>query len=119
MAKGVTTEWFDIHVKLGNYLPLERKKSNDEIMAETIKTGESISKKELRPTEIDDDDEELDEFEKQIISKRKAEILENSKKAKFGSLYHVSKEDYIREITEASKNSTVLVHLCESQYNIK
>ena len=24
MANGVTTEWFDIHVKHGNYLPLEK-----------------------------------------------------------------------------------------------
>jgi hypothetical protein len=27
MANGVTTEWFDIHVKLGNYLPLEKKET--------------------------------------------------------------------------------------------
>lgn len=27
MANKVTTEWFDIHVKLGNYLPNEQEKT--------------------------------------------------------------------------------------------
>jgi len=47
MANGVTTEWFDIHVKLKNYLPLEKKPTNEEMVQHNIQTAESVSKAEL------------------------------------------------------------------------
>lgn len=31
MAAGVTTEWEDIHVKLGNFAPRPKEPTNDEI----------------------------------------------------------------------------------------
>ena len=38
MANNVTTEWEDIHVKLGNYLPREKEKSNDELQKIAIES---------------------------------------------------------------------------------
>ena len=35
MVHGVTTEWDDIQVKMGNYKPLPKEPTNDEIFAET------------------------------------------------------------------------------------
>ena len=112
MANGVTTEWFDIHVKLGNYLPLEKVPTREETTQENIKIGESVQKKEIRKENHDDD--ELDDVEREFYNKRKSELMEFAKKPKFGSLYHVTKEDYVREITEASTKATVIVHLYES-----
>lgn len=35
MANGVNTEWFDLQVKFGNYLPKEKEKTLYEIQKET------------------------------------------------------------------------------------
>lgn len=114
MANGVTTEWFDIHVKLGNYLPLDKVPTSEEIAKKNVEMGESVKKEELKKQANDDD--EMDEFERKYYNQRKAELVEYSKLPKFGSLYYVSKEDYISQITQASVKSTVVVHLYESQY---
>lgn len=49
----------------------------------------------------DEEDEEFLEFYKQ---KRMAEIKNLQQKAKFGSVYHISKPEYTKEITDCSKN---------------
>lgn len=35
MANGVNTEWFDLQVKFGNYLPKEKEKTLYEMQSET------------------------------------------------------------------------------------
>ena len=40
MAYGVSTEWEDIQVKMGNYLPRDKEKTNDEVEKITIETLE-------------------------------------------------------------------------------
>ena len=64
MANHVTTEWEDIHVKLGNYLPREKEESNDEIakrVIESIQNYDPMDHKTLEElNEIED--EENDEI---------------------------------------------------------
>ena len=65
MANNVTTEWEDIHVKLGNYLPREKEKSNDElqkIAIESIQNYDPLEHKtldQLKKMEEEDDDDEV------------------------------------------------------------
>lgn len=40
MANGVNTEWFDLQVKYGNYLPMEKEKSLTEIQLQAQKKHE-------------------------------------------------------------------------------
>jgi hypothetical protein len=32
-------------------------------------------------------------------------------RSKFGEVYHISKPDFVKEVTEASKENAVIVHL--------
>ena len=43
MANHVTTEWEDIHVKLGNYVPRPKETSNDEIQKMAIEAAEKYN----------------------------------------------------------------------------
>lgn len=44
MANGVNTEWFDLQVKFGNYLPKEKEKTLAEIQLEGQKKHEEENK---------------------------------------------------------------------------
>jgi hypothetical protein len=43
MARGVTTEWEDIQVKLGNYLPREHEADGEEIAEANIEVNIFVS----------------------------------------------------------------------------
>ena len=62
MAHGVSSEWEDIHVKLGNYLPREKQTTNDElekIAIETLEKYDPLEKKTLDELkELEDDEDE-------------------------------------------------------------
>ena len=40
MARGVTTEWEDIQVKMGNWKPVEKGPSTEQIFTETVTLNE-------------------------------------------------------------------------------
>lgn len=59
--------------------------------------------------ELEDDEDE--EFLEQYRKKRMAELSSLQKKAIHGSVYPISKPDYQREVTDASKNGPVFVNM--------
>lgn len=62
--------------------------------------------------ELEDDEDE--DFLEQYRQKRIAELSFIEKKAVHGSVYPISKPDYQREVTDASKNGPVFVNLISS-----
>lgn len=68
--------------------------------------------------ELDElEDLEDEAFLDQYRQKRMAELSNLRKKAVHGSVYPISKPDYQREVTEASKDGPVLVNLTSSMGN--
>lgn len=62
MANGITSEWEDIHVRLGNYIPREKvtpewEKNKEEI--EKVEGYDPLSKK--TDEELDDLEDDLDD----------------------------------------------------------
>lgn len=116
MATGVTSEWEDIHVKLGNYLPRDKEPGNEElqkIAIEALQNYDPLEKKnldELKELEDDEDDEVL----KKYREKRLAELKEFASKPKFGKVYELRKQDYIDEVTNAPKDVYVVLHLYQT-----
>ena len=89
MANKVTTEWEDIHVKLGNYLPREKDPTNDElqkIAIESIQNYDPLEHKTLEQLKELEDDDEDDEVIKAYQAKRLAELKEFASKPKFGKV---------------------------------
>lgn len=59
--------------------------------------------------ELEDDEDE--EFLEQYRQKRVREMAELRKRSKFGEIFHVTKPEYAKEVTEASRESFVACHL--------
>ena len=55
MANGVTTEWVDIHVKNGNYLPREKVPTGEELFEKNMEFMEGYELKKGRNGDSDDD----------------------------------------------------------------
>lgn len=116
MANGVTSEWEDIHVKLGNYLPREKEESVNEIEKLAIEAAEKYNPLEhknleqLKELEDDEDEEILKIFQQ----KRLEELKELSKKPRFGKVIELRKQDYIAEVTNAPKDVFVVLHLYQT-----
>ena len=68
MVHGVTTEWDDIQVKMGNYKPLEKEPTGEQIFQESIEQLEAYDNKlimnsqQLEEKAEDDLDFDEDEF---------------------------------------------------------
>lgn len=117
MANKVTTEWEDIHVKLGNYLPREKDPTNDElqkIAIESIQNYDPLEHKTLEQLKELEDDDEDDEVIKAYQAKRLAELKEFASKPKFGKVLELRKQDYIDEVTHAPKDVYVVLHLYQN-----
>ena len=116
MANHVTTEWEDIHVKLGNYLPREKEETNDEIekkVIESIQNYDPLDKKTLNDLN-EMDDFENDEILKKYKEKRLKELKEFNSKPHFGKLFELRKQDYIQEVTNAPKDVYVILLLYQN-----
>jgi len=113
MVNGVTTEWEDIHVKLGNYLPREKEPTMTELSkkamneAETYDPLEKKSLEELKDLEDDLDDNFLEEYRK----KRMEELKVEAKKPYFGKVLEINEQEYIDEVTNATKDVFVVLNL--------
>lgn len=115
MANHVTTEWEDIQVKLGNYVPtINLGPSNDELQEKAIDALEKINPLEKKTDqeikdllEDDDEDEELKKYQE----KRLKEMKEFAAKPHFGKVYELKRQDYIREVNNAPKDVYVVLHL--------
>ncbi|KAI0476045.1 thioredoxin-like protein [Xylariaceae sp. FL0804] len=111
------TEWNDILRKHG-VIP-EKPPSPTPMIEEAILEGRRIAhENRLEGKELDEldalEDEEDEAFLEQYRQKRMQELTNLTKKSIHGSVYPISKPEYSREITEASKNGAVLVHLTSS-----
>ena len=119
MANGVTSEWEDVHVKLGNYLPREKEPTNEEIFQAAIEkesqkdpnAGKSLEQIRIeREENLDDDDDEiLKEYER----KRLEELKEFASKPKFGQLREINRKEYVDEVNNAPKGVFVVLFLYE------
>ncbi|CAG8473817.1 6994_t:CDS:2 [Scutellospora calospora] len=107
------TEWNDILRERG-VLPPRKEPTEDileamdqAIMERQDRHLEDKTLDELDELEDEEDDRILLEYRLKRIAEMKAEALHN----KFGELIQISKPDFIREVTEASKEVWVVVHL--------
>jgi hypothetical protein len=116
MASGISTQWEDIHVKLGNYLPRDKDPSNDElekIAIETVENYDPLAKKTLEELNVLDEDED-DDMIKQYKEKRMQEMKEFALKPKFGKVIELRKQDYVAEVTNAPKDVYVVLLLYQT-----
>lgn len=113
MAHGVTSEWEDIHVKLGNWEARPTEISQAELNKQAIEKAEQFDPlanknlEELKELEDDFDDDFLEQYKK----KRLEEIKSASLKPQFGDVVEISKQDYVNEVTNAPKDVYVILHL--------
>ncbi|KAM4063840.1 phosducin domain-containing protein [Hirsutella rhossiliensis] len=111
------TEWNDILRKHG-VIP-EKPPSPTPMIEEAIVEGRRLAhENRLEGKDLDELDEledlEDEAFLDQYRQKRMAELSSLQKKAIHGSVYPISKPDYQREVTDASKDGPVLVNLTSS-----
>jgi molecular chaperone DnaK (HSP70) len=101
MARGVTTEWEDIHVARGNWKAREHVATSEEIFqtqqeqVENYDQWKGLNKQQLDEMVEDDLDLEDDDFMKQYQAQRLNEMKEQAAQFKFsGGLYEISKNEY-------------------------
>ena len=111
MANHVTTEWEDIHVKLGNYIATEKQtESNDKLQQIAIEEMQKYNPLENKNIEQLDELED-DEVLKRYKEKRIKEMKELASRPHYGKLIELKKQDYIQEVTNAPKGVYVVLHL--------
>jgi hypothetical protein len=117
MAQGVSTEWEDIQVKMGNYLPREKGLTNDEIekvAIETLEKYDPLEKKTLEELDILEESDDEDEVIRAYKEKRMQEMKDFAAKPKFGKVLELRKHDYIAEVTNAPKDVYVVLLLYQT-----
>ena len=98
MARGVTTEWEDIQVKMGGWKAVEKPPTSEEIYQESIDLNERYDKKlvmnskQLEERAEDDLDFDEDDFMKQYREKRLQELQVEKGKPRFGSVFEINKQ---------------------------
>ena len=126
MAWNVTTEWDDIHRKLGNYEPLPVEKSQQTHTEENIQKLEDLTVK--NPPEEIESDTEKDAEEDLFFEEYKRKKLEafgkkseNDSKLvlkKFSGVLEITAEDYIRQVNEAGDGVAVLLNFYQDAVDI-
>jgi len=120
MAYGVTSEWEDIHVRLGNYIPRPKVTPESELTKKEIDKAlqtdplENKNLEELKELEDDFDDDFLEQYKQ----KRIKELEALAAKPRFGSLQEINKQQYVNEVTNAPEGVWVVLSLYQD-YNEK
>lgn len=79
----------------------------------------SDSEKRTKLSEVEEADDEDRKFKEKYREKRLAELKEAQKKNKFGRVYTTTEQDYKVEVTEASKESDVVLLLtCDGNRDV-
>jgi len=120
MAHGVTTEWEDIHVRLGNYEERPKETTQAELTKEAIEKVEQhdpLAKKNIEELKEMEDDFE-DDFLEQYKKKRLEEIKNLSMRPQYGDVREISKQDYINEVNNAPKDVYVILHLHQDYVDV-
>ncbi|CAG8547501.1 13309_t:CDS:2 [Acaulospora colombiana] len=111
------TEWNDI-LRAKGILPPKEGPTEEEIFEELDQMIREKQDKHLEDKTLDELDELEDEEDERILleyslarQKRIAEMKAEASLEKFGHVTQIMKPDFIREVTEASKEVWVVVHL--------
>ncbi|QPG74307.1 hypothetical protein FOA43_001634 [Brettanomyces nanus] len=108
------TEWNDI-LRAHGIIPEKPKDASDEIeeaMMEAVNKHHENRLENKTLDELDDlEDEEDEDFLEEYRQKRIAEMKKLASKSKFGQVYGINKPEYKDEVTDASKESIVVVHM--------
>jgi thiol-disulfide isomerase/thioredoxin len=113
MAWGVSTEWDDIHRRLGNLPEKPKEPTQEEIMSELIEVVEQsdpfkyLSSEQLEEVKDDIDEDIYQKYRKQRLK----ELQEAAKRPKYAQVIEISKTQFISEVSEAPKEVFVIVHL--------
>ncbi|MCJ1423428.1 hypothetical protein MMC29_001311 [Sticta canariensis] len=117
--EGESTQWEDIHRKLGNFAPAEPiwKPEPFSPTQETAKDQAWLDQQEDPGTLEDAEDEFADDsFLDQYRKQRLKELQQQSAKRKFGEIFHINKEQFVTEVTKASDATWVVVVLYNDKY---
>lgn len=108
------TEWNDIlrkHGVIPERAPSPTAQLEEALQEAVVKQWDNrLENKDIEELEALEDDEDED-FLQEYKNKRLRELNELSKAAKFGRVYPITKPEYKTEITDASNDAFVLVHL--------
>jgi len=114
-----TTEWEDIHIRLGNMAPKPKTRLTDkeiaELVEEAIVEHEQEEKEKLEKASLDKLEEIEDELDEKVFEeyrkKRLAEMKQQALNNKFGDLYEISETEYKTAVTLASNECYIVVLL--------
>ncbi|KAK6528773.1 hypothetical protein TWF694_004010 [Orbilia ellipsospora] len=113
------TEWNDILRKHG-IIPERPPSPTAKIQEALIEATRLAHENRLEGKDLDEldelEDDEDEEFLESYRQKRLAELSTLSQNSPHGSVYPVQKPDYAKDITEASKQYYVFLHLSSSTY---
>ncbi|KAH3744945.1 viral IAP-associated factor [Pelomyxa schiedti] len=108
-----TTEWGDIHRRLGNFAPLPEEPVP--ILITPAKTDEERDHEKLEAASLGELDELEDDFDDTILNayrqKRMAEMMQEAERNKYGYVKEITAPDWVSEVTDASRTEYVIVHL--------
>lgn len=121
MAQGVTTEWEDIQVKMGNWLPREKGPTNEEIALANLEAVEAVeefkgrSTKQLDNMKEDNPDlEDDDEFLEAYRAKRLQELKKETDRQTFGTQIEIIRPEFEVHVTRAPKDVIVCITLYQN-----
>lgn len=63
---------------------------------------------------MEDDLDFDDEFMREYMAKRKAELLVKASKHKYGYVMEIARDEYLREVTQANPDDFVVIHLYQN-----
>ncbi|CAK4643091.1 unnamed protein product [Aphanomyces euteiches] len=114
VGTGETTEWEDILIKKGIIAPKTKVTEEEEYESEEeVDPRENATLDELDEFEDDyDEDQALQRIREKRIAEMKAQAARNV----FGDIQPISKDEWTREVTEASQKSWVIAYLWESSH---
>ncbi|KAH3667446.1 hypothetical protein OGAPHI_003095 [Ogataea philodendri] len=108
------TEWNDILREKG-IIPQKEKDPTEELeeaLAEAVQRQHENRLDNKTLDELDElEDDEDEEFLESYKQKRMAEMNKLAAKAKYGSVYPITKPEYKQQVTEASHECFVVVHM--------
>lgn len=116
------TEWNDILRKHG-IIPEKAPDPEPIIQQALLDAAQKAHENRLEDKDLDEldalEDEEDEDFLASYRAKRMAEINALATASKYGQVYPLQKVDYEREVTEASKEAFVFVHLTGEGGNVE
>ena len=119
MAYGVSTQWQDIHEKLGNYPKTEKPISQSVLQNKAVSKIEKLDERDMLD-DIDDDelmrelmeDDAGDDHYMQAYKRDRMKQMEEARKGpQYGRIFTIDAKTYSREVKEVSNQSPVVLHL--------